>query len=317
MLVFFIKIITYVNQNEIINFEFIKMNFRNIIAQIILPAIVGIVWALIGMFAEPDWNQFKIEYGIKLYPCVKWLWDNRIILGIIISIVIFAIIVIMALIDKPSKRWLKVYLKHLMSELFNDDYSKTRITILKKVSGFRMMLVYIKHVLFHCAKQHIKEKTFILHLKRTPNLFSDYLMIYVRCSNPHPNGSSTYFPIAESSNDVCGLSSYCLYTKSKQIVNTEYISDFYTPLRDNYNKFERAKIKQYIKDNKINEEMIKCIHRLSNHIIAEPIFDENENIWGALVVDIDSPEKDVFTTDCEDKLSTAIRIISFTLCHLK
>lgn len=293
------------------------MNFRNIIAQIILPAIVGIVWALIGMFAEPDWNQYKIEYGIKLYPYIKWLWDNRIIFGIIISIVIFAIIVIMALIDKPSKRWLKVYLKHLMSELFHDDYSTTRITIFKKVSGYRMMWEYCKHALFRCAKQHVKEKTFKLHLKRIPNPFFNYLMIYVRCSNPYPNGSSTYFPIAESSTEVCGLSSYCIYTKSKHIVNTEYISEFYSPSRHDYNKFEHSKIKQYIKDNKINEDMIKCIHRLSNHIIAEPIFDENENIWGALVVDVDSPEKDVFTTDCEDKLSTAIRIISFTLSHLK
>ena len=51
--------------------------------------------------------------------------------------------------------------------------------------------------------------------------------------------------------------------------------------------------------------------------IAEPIFDEEENVWGALVVDIDSPEENVFTADCENKLSTAIRIISFTLGHLK
>ena len=293
------------------------MNFRNIIAQIILPTIIGVIWALIGMLTEPDWEQFKIEYGNILCPYIKWLWDNRIICGIIISIIIFIIIVIMALIDKPSKRWLRAYLKHLMSELFNDDYTKTRITILKKVSGFRMMLVYLKYILFLCVKQHIKENTFKLHLNRIPNPFSDYLMIYVRCSNPHPNGSSTHFPIAESSKEVCGLSSYCIYTKSRQVVNTEHISNFYSPIRDDYNKFERAKVKQYIKDNKINEDMIKCIHRLSNHIIAEPIFDENENVWGSLVVDVDSPEKDVFTKDCEDKLSTAIRIISFTLSHLK
>ena len=222
----------------------------------------------------------------------------------------------MALIDKPSKRWLKVYLKHLMSELFNDDYTKTRITILKKVSGTRMIFVYLKYI-FLCSIQHIKEKTFILHLKRIPSPFSEYLMIYVRCSNPHPNGSSTYFPIAETTKEVCGLSSYCIYTKRKQVVNTAYISDFYTPSRDDYNKTETRKITQYIKDNRINNDAIRCIHRLSNHIIAEPIFDENENVWGALVIDIDSPEEKVFTTDCENKLSTAIRVISFTLSHLK
>ena len=72
------------------------MNFRNIIAQIILPTIIGVIWALIGMLTEPDWEQFKIEYGNILCPYIKWLWDNRIICGIIISIIIFIIIVIMA-----------------------------------------------------------------------------------------------------------------------------------------------------------------------------------------------------------------------------
>ena len=129
------------------------MNFRNIIAQIILPTIIGVIWALIGMLTEPDWEQFKIEYGNILCPYIKLLWDNRIICGIIISIIIFIIIVIMALIDKPSKRWLRAYLKHLMSELFNDDYTKTRITILKKVSGVRMMREYFKYILFTCNQE--------------------------------------------------------------------------------------------------------------------------------------------------------------------
>ena len=293
------------------------MRFKNIFAQIILPTIVSIYWAIIGLVNEPNWEIVKIDYGIKISQYIEWLWDSRIICGIVFSIFSFILITIISLTDKPSKQWLKVYLRYLMSELFNDDISKTRITILKKVSGVRMMLVYFKYILFTCLKQHLKEKTFWLHLKRIPNPFSSYLMIYVRCSNPHPNGSSTYFPIAESSKEVCGLSSYCIYTKCKQVVNTNYISNFYSPLKDNYNQLESSKIKRYIKDNKINDFMIKCINRLSNHIIAEPIFDENENIWGALVVDIDSPEEEVFTTDCENKLSMAIRIISFTLSHLK
>ena len=147
------------------------MNLRNIIAQIILPALIGIIWSLIGILEEPNWEQFKINYGQEIFPCVNWMWDKRISCGWVISIIIFSIIVLMTLNNKPSKRWLKVYLKHLMSELFNDDYSNTRINILKKVSGIRMLLLDLKYILFICPIQHIKERTFWLHLKRIPNPF--------------------------------------------------------------------------------------------------------------------------------------------------
>ena len=292
------------------------MNLKNFIIQIILPIIIGIIWTIIELIPEPDWKVLEINYGKELYPYIEYMWNERIFCGLIITIIIILIMIVGTLTDKPSKQWLRVYLKHLMAEAFNNDYSTTRITIFKKVSGWRMMRVYLKYIFFTCLIQHLKEKTFILHLKRIPNPFSKYLMIYVRCSNPHPDGSSTYFPIAKSNHDVCGLSSYCIYSKSKQTINTEYISAFYNPLKNDYNKFEQAKINRYIKDNKMTEDVIKCIHRLSNHIIAEPIFDENEDIWGALVVDIDSPNENVFNKDCEAKLSTAIRVISFTLSHL-
>lgn len=291
------------------------MNLKNFINQIILPTLIGVVWTIIELIPEPDWKEIEINYGKELYPYICLLWNERILCGLVITIIIIAIMVIVTLTDKPSKQWLRVYLKHLMAEAFNNDYTKTRITVFKMVSGWRMLRVYWKYIFFTCLIQHIRENTFMLHLKRTPNPFSKYLMIYVRCSNPHPEGSSTYFPIAESPQEICGLSSYCIYTKSKQIIETEYISEFYSPLKIDYNKSEQAKIKKYIKDNKMSETIIKCIHRLSNHILAEPIFDENENVWGAIVVDVDSPEKNVFNPECQDKLSTAIRVISFTLNH--
>ena len=94
------------------------MRFKNIFAQIILPTIVSIYWAIIGLVNEPNWEIVKIDYGIKISQYIEWLWDSRIICGIVFSIFSFILITIISLTDKPSKQWLKVYLRYLMSELF-------------------------------------------------------------------------------------------------------------------------------------------------------------------------------------------------------
>ena len=64
---------------------------------------------------------------------------------------------------------------------------------------------------------------------------------------------------------------------------------------------------------------LRCIHRLSNNIYAEIIYDKHENIWGIFVVDIDINNNNRFfeNDDMCNTMSKTVRTISISLNHVK
>jgi len=248
------------------------MRKKEIWCQIVLPAIITIVWATLQLLPKtqddsPKWLEFTNEYNI--------------LIGFIITVIILLIMIIINLMHKQQKKWLNAYLKDLIKSTFNGDYGKVRITVFKK-----------------------KKKN---------------LIIYGR--EGQPKDTTTEFKVVKDLKNADSIASYCECSKTKQVVDTEYIYDFYyknKPIdKTNYNTSQYPKLTKYLRATFMNEETLKLIHRPSNHLYASPICDNEENTWGVFVVDICDKENKVFTSDVEKKLDDAVRVISLTLNIIK
>lgn len=207
--------------------------------------------------------------------------DHNILIGFIITVIILLIMIILNLAHTQQKKWLNAYLKDLIKSTFNGDYAKVRITVFKK-----------------------KKKK---------------LKIYGR--EGQPKNTTTKFKVVKDLKDAHGIASYCECSKTKKIVDTEYIDDFYDKNKQidtsNYNTSQYPKLTKYLRATFMTEETLKLIHRPSNHLYASPICDNEENTWGVFVVDICDKNDNVFTDVVVKKLDDAVRVISLTLNIIK
>ena len=214
----------------------------------------------------------------------KWLKftnEHNILIGSIITVIVLLIMVIFNLVHTQQKKWLNAYLKDLIKSTFNGDFEKVRITVFKK-----------------------KKKK---------------LKIYGR--EGQPKDTTTKFKVVKNLKNADGIASYCECSKTKKVVDTEYIYDFYdknkTIDKTNYNTSQYPKLTKYLRATFTTEETLKLIHRPSNHLYASPICDNEENTWGVFVVDICDKNDNVFTDVVEKKLDDAVRVISLTLNIIK
>lgn len=248
------------------------MRKKEILCNILLPAFITVVWAILQLLPEtqensPQWLKFTNEQNI--------------LIGFIITVIILLIMVIFNLVHTQQKKWLNAYLKDLIKSTFNGNSENVRITVFKKK----------------------KEK----------------LKIYGR--EGQPKDTTTKFKVVKNLKNADGIASYCECSKTKKIVDTVYIDDFYDknkPIdKTNYNTSQYPKLTKYLRDTSMAEETLKLIHRPSNHLYASPICDNEENTWGVFVVDICDKNDNVFTDVIEKKLDDAVRVISFTLNIIK
>lgn len=206
---------------------------------------------------------------------------HNILIGSIITVVLLSIMVISNLVHKQRKKWLDAYLNDLIKSTFNGDFGRVRITVFKK-----------------------KKKK---------------LKIYSR--EGQPKDTTTKFDVVKNLKDADGIASYCECSKTKKIVDTEFIDDFYDkskPIdKSNYNTSQYPKLTKYLQATFMTEETLKLIHRPSNHLYASPICDKEENTWGVFVVDVCDKNNNVFTDEVVKKLDDAVRVISLTLNIVK
>lgn len=295
------------------------MRIKNILTGIGSFVFTVLLW-LLQMIPEPENEQFKAEHSDVFMANYNWLWNNKVHIGIFLFIFAAILIVInnLYLYSKPHKRWLRIYMDHVMKVVFQGEYSTTRITIFKIKYGYQFILSYCVRAFVKCLHSHWKEDLLWEHAKNIPNPFKEYICMYTRCSNPHQKGSSTYFPIAKEVSEISGIVSKCIYNKRIETIETEMISDFFNSKKilKNYTKKEKERIANYAKANNLNFQKMRCIHRLSNHLYAEPIYDNKENIWGVFVVDIESPSSNVISNNHKG-ISNAVQVISLSLNHFK
>lgn len=225
--------------------------------------------------------QLLPETQEKSPKWLKFMNEHNILIGFIITVIILLIMVIVNFVHMQQKKWLNAYLKDLIKSIFNGDFGKVRITVFKK------------------KKRKLK--------------------IYGR--EGQPKDTTTKFKVVKDLRYAHGIASYCECCKTKKIVDTEYIYDFYDknkPInKSNYNTSQYPKLNRYLQATFMTEETLKLIHRPSNHLYASPICDKDENTWGVFVVDICDKNDNVFTDVVVKKLDDAVRVISLTLNIIK
>ncbi len=285
--------------------------------------LTGILW-YIQMWTEPippyPFPFNKSEALGVLYK--KNLWDNKIQIGIIIGVLLFVIQLLLATYPKyrRNKKWVKSYLEHIIFEKFQGDLEHTRITVFNIKPGYSILHKYIWKCFFKNLITHIQKGLFLCQVKLIPNPFKDYLVIYTRRSNPHEVGTSTYFPIASSPEEVCGIASHSLYIGRQYESETNSIKDInirdYKKIDDIPNRNNRKRVSDYMSANKIEDyNKLRSLHRLSNNVWANPIYGKNEKAWGVIVIDNESDGVSVFQNINKDLISYA-RILEMSLIHI-
>lgn len=283
-----------------------------------------ILW-YIQMWTDPSLEKIPLPFPFgnddisKSFYSTK-LWPNKIQIAIIVGILLLIVQLIIGLHPKISrnKLWIKKMLNHILNEKLNYDLEHTRITVFRIKKGYTFLLPYIYNCFVANLLTHYKKGLLKSHFRITPHPFKDYLVMYTRRSNPYENGTSTFFQVAKSDEEVSGIASHSLYIGKPYKIVTKNISNIQL-----HNKsFEDLTIKQkqqvraYMDDTKINDySKLKCFHRLSNQIWANPIHDKNDKDWGVIVVDSDNVEKLIFD-DIEEELISYSRIIELSIIHL-
>lgn len=249
------------------------------------------------------------------------LWKCKIQIAGIIGLLLFIIqlVVVFCNNENRNRKWIKTILDHILHDKLNNDIEHTRITVFKIKYGYLIVISYIYHCFVANFITHYKHGVLISHLKIMPHPFKKYLVMYSRKSQPYESGTSTFFKVAKSPEEVCGIASHSLYIGKPYRVSTSSISNISLK---SFKKIEdlpqgnRRLVKSYMTANKINDfNKLKCFHRLSNQIWANPIYDKYEVPWGVIVVDSSTDGGSIFE-GIEDDLVSYARIIELSVIHL-
>lgn len=262
----------------------------------------------------------KNPFLLNIYK--EALWPFKIQLAFVVGALLLFIQLFIGLYPKfdRNRRWIKSVIDHIISEKFHGDLEHTRITVFRVRKGYTIFFSYLWKCFVWNLVKHYKKNVIISHIKLIPNPFKDYLVMYTRRSHPHEKGTSTFFPVASSPQEVCGIASHSLYIGAPSKVDVDSISNIpikeFKKLDDIKNDKIKKRIGDYMDSNKINSfDALKCIHRLSNHVWANPIYDKDENSWGVIVVDNESDTPLLFSS-IEQDLVSYTRIITLSIIHL-
>ncbi len=291
--------------------------------------LTGSLWSL-QMLPNPDDPQFTNRTYVFSDQFIKFISDNTFAIGFVIMglSIFFTILNVSLALKSARKKYLKKYLEHVIKEDFGGRFDNTRITIFEVKKGYCYFITYVYRSFFRCFSSHWSNNLLWIHCKNSPQLTKKYLTIYARCSTPHEDGSSTFFPIPNERNKVFGIASMSYLSKKQEKVETVNISQIIKFDKEyvNYSTDEQSQIKKYMQanymiidnDTQKSYNRLRCIHRFSNHLYAEVIYDKNEDVWGVFVVDIENDsEERIFTENKCKSMSKTIKAITIFLNHIK
>lgn len=293
--------------------------YIHIIANIIFTAIL---WFL-QMWEKPNQNYTMNDWPPlfnEIYKSYIWGWNHKLLIGgvCVIFIILINITTTYLSYRSANKKWVRAVMTHLIKQELEPNHENVRITIFKEKYGISFMWSYILNTLLLNRSIHKKKKLLHIHLYNIPNPIKKYLVIYTRVSNPHENGTSTYYHIPHSEEEICGIVSKAHYNKSNCKIETKSIKDItldHEKLND-YTSYYQTRLKKYMKDNYIDDfDKLRCIHRKSNQLWASPIInDKLGNIWGIIVIDKESDS--VFDQNTKNAFMSYTRILGLSLNHI-
>ena len=257
---------------------------------------------------------FNIEFFQGMY---QKCCENKV--GI--STIIFCIIFILHVLcyywgGSKNKKWLQRLLQHIIDQNLGGEEYETRITIFCKRKGWRFIIQYLFHYLIHyIIFRNLNFNRFCLALRKCPNLFKEYLVIYNRFSFPEQRKSYTFFNAIQEDNITPSSIVEKSYKEGSILdVSTPYISDIdFTKKFINLTTKEKRLIDTYRAKTGMEYDKLCLLNRQANYIYAVPIR-YKQKIWGIVVFDNNQQSNNV---TIKDKLKNVIsdyqKIIQFTI----
>lgn len=206
-----------------------------------------------------------------------------------------AIAFLLQLLPTSPRRILRNYLNLLHRSLFDGDIDRTRITVFRVSRGIHLWPFFVWKN-FVCLKKHLKKGTVLYQFLSFPWVpWGKYIVIYARRGKPHEKGTMTIFKYPVESADVDGIVSFAIMQERMYSTSLPDISLIDFDRCKNIDCLDHQKhkllVKDYIKKSHLKSfAQLKSIHSKSNQIWAMPIVGDDEETWGALVVDCQKDE---------------------------
>ncbi len=255
------------------------------------------------------WNQ--TPFSIAFY---NGLLKNKIKAGLafgLLSIFVQTVIIYFPISIK-RKKFIKGTLSHIIKQYLEGDVTNNRITIYVVKRGYRMYLSYIWKCFMVNVVKHYKRKLLRPHLRSFPRPFRKYLVFSGRSGKPHEDGTSTFFLIPESEDEISGIAAYVFYEDKPQFVELPDIShidfDSMRKIEDLTEPEHKLAVEKYMEEGKVNSfDKLKMFHRHPQHLYATPIYDNKNDPFGVIV--FDSMEK---KTDFKNNLDNLLGYCKIT-----
>lgn len=256
-------------------------------------------------------------------PAVEWydiaLEKHKVGCALTALVLVFLLEVFIAIITsirkkRAIKRWSDSFLRHIIQEHLNGRNYQTRISILRPQKGWQIILPYLfiyPLYSFFSGHNHIRWRVFFNNIPL--KIFADYLTIYARFGHSDQKLSFTHFFITDRQEGNNGLAVQCFKQELNKEVCTECISALSLP-----DKYESAdeRIKKYMRESFIDAQYyhtLLSMNTVANNMYAVPIFDENQHIWGVMMIDNDSTETIHYKEKLENNIAGYQKMFTYTL----
>ena len=233
------------------------------------------------------WNQTVI-----LNDIYETLLNNKIKIGVIfgITLLIFQSIILYFPLSLKRKDFIKSTLSHIIKQYMKGKISNNRITIYVNKKGYEFFFKYMWNCFIKNRKKHKKKNLLGIYRKELPNLFKRYLVFFGRTGKPFESGTTTFFTVPESPEEISGLVSYVFYHETPKFVELPDISeidiDNLTHIDQINNEFDRDLVKNYMVLGEVTSfDKLKMFHRLPQHLYATPIYNKKNKPYGVIVFD--------------------------------
>lgn len=241
-------------------------------------------WKTDLLVPEPFYN---VDFPGQFYK--NWLFQYKLTIGLICTLII-SLIPLIGLFGserRKEKAILSALKSHFIS-CYLGDSENNRITLFKMKYGFQIYIAFFWKCIVKNGVPHIKKGLFFYYLSQFPIPYKKYLVQHSRSGQPHPNGSSTFFPVPNDEDDVVGIVGEAyLKEKPKKLTLPRIDRKLIKNKKDikNCPRNIRKDVESYMKKGQISSfKKLQSLHRLPTSLYADPIMFDGKK-WGCLVFD--------------------------------
>ncbi|TGM03796.1 hypothetical protein EHQ76_09140 [Leptospira barantonii] len=262
--------------------------------------------------------EYKIDSGIIdafLVVLTNFCFSHKRII-VVISIGVQTIIQLGGFYynNKVKQKLISRVLKEIILVLFHNEISKTRITIMRKSSWIPALTRYVVYnLVFGFRRIVFSSSKLRIFWRNIPWKWDDYFLIYSRYGLPATNLKTAIFPVPEMEEEIDGYVGFAWLNPGIQKLDLPDISDVeITNIREIHDlpETERTKILDYMRKCKIkNFRRLQNLRRRSKYLWATQILDNDEELWGVLVLDHHG-ENNPFDSDFDNRMNIFTKLIN-------